>query len=362
MKRPTPKKKKVSVKSKDIRKIVIIFVVAFVALSLFLIFGRENAGQAIRYGEFKVGDGGIAVSGNINVDEKFTLPIKANIGIQKSTAFSFRFAFDPQFFQTSCDDKVFIPLQDKFIFEGEDYSLIRNCTLITPTNQLRDCRSFGLSRCSILSLELVWLADADEKNILRGEEILANLMFTARAVGTGKFVPQIKILNLYNEPIVLSMQESTLTVVTSALPEEPECSDDSDCAEGVCVDNVCEVLNLEFETVCSDTVDNDQDGDVDCDDSDCEDDTDCVAPTGPLDFAVEPQSLECDTRADCGGWRCAPNSVCEKESISCTNKVKYCEFVWMEGDIDKNFKLAKGDKYLIGSKLLEYFITAMSFS
>ncbi|MBU1111782.1 MAG: hypothetical protein ABIG93_04920 [archaeon] len=83
-----------------------------------------------------------------------------------------------------------------------------------------------------------------------------------------------------------------------------DCRQNSDCnVDEYCDSNNC-VLLVTTETICNDGIDNDADGDIDCDDTDCSGDVTCPC-TGDADcfegVCENNACVECRDPGDCGG-------------------------------------------------------------
>ncbi|MFH0701388.1 MAG: LamG-like jellyroll fold domain-containing protein [Candidatus Woesearchaeota archaeon] len=176
--------------------IIAVAIIALVALSLLLFFGKQFVGQAITFDVTGANQAGIFIyEGSFGtVGSSFTLPIKANLGGQKSVALKFNLTYDNSL--TIDCSKISSELDKKFVISG-------NSLVVTNTSTCANGK---------ITFEYAGLCKDDTcSNALTGDMILANITFTASASKDYYFnFTLLEVYNLSGENIILSVQNAKL--------------------------------------------------------------------------------------------------------------------------------------------------------
>ncbi len=104
-----------------------------------------------------------------------------------------------------------------------------------------------------------------------------------------------------------------------------DCTDNNQCTTDVCRNGVCTFSDngqcIQNETgLCSDSIDNDQDGNPDCDDTDCFEDVACARSEPPTPITCKPLSFSCGAPDASGTVYCslsARGNQCSASLFSC---------------------------------------------
>ena len=316
--------------------IAIITIGAIVVLAGLLFFTDVFVGKAIDYGApATVGEGGLYISGTEDVHTPFTVPIMANIALnKKSVAVQFEFEYGEGSHVSDCLNHPNNPIFDVLDAKVGDAAV----------HKFVSCAN------NVLKFEYAWLCnDKDCSNALSGIFTIAEIIMDAGVGDYDLTAKNINVLSLDDNVDLITSETGpvTITIKEEVEPEElicvpnqfyclsdvqsarcgPEgkvydsvtdcavgefcengeckflaveiCDDgknndkdwyvdcfDEDCAgkscgEGcVCSSELTEIdgkaVGTKIETKCDDTLDNDGDGKFDCDDEDCANDANCV--------------------------------------------------------------------------------------
>ncbi len=163
--------------------IAILTIVLLVGITLSLFFLQiRTAGKAIAVGEAKVGEAGIFLTEKtIEVGQQFKVPIKANLGSEKSVSFKFKLTLDDKLTSGGFDYTAL----NKFIsVDGEDVSIVKKVECELASGEVVFCGADSKS----ISVEVGWLCtDESCSNALKGNDVvLGEISLISKEKGPGK--------------------------------------------------------------------------------------------------------------------------------------------------------------------------------
>lgn len=326
-----PTSTKMSSDSKRVIVIASVTLFAVLILGAFLFFGQKFVGKAIAFDTTSIGSGkiGIPVSGSAEINEIVNLPVYANIGAEKSNAFSVKVQYSPLDFVEFQDVAVpeGIVILDKEI--GSDYVKIVGASLgdgeNAPPALTGKVNLFTLSFKVIDEGTVLLSVPGVEMYNEQGDEIIlasVNTEFTTKAkptvCGDGKKEgteecddgntiggdgcnEECKVICIDSDSgkegaslltkgtvkgtnvkgIFGSKSDECTSAYGGVKLGEYYCIDSKsydfavlDCPTGaVCQEGKC---LFSSEVNCADGVDEDTDGNIDCQDTDCKSDAACL--------------------------------------------------------------------------------------
>ena len=260
--------------------IAVIAIVAIFAITLLLFFAGSEVGQAIQFKSvLQVGEAGVLIEdGSIEkVGTVVKVPVKANLGDGKSTAFSFDLE-SKNGLDLRCQDLV---RKDDDFFSNNGFSVIKDV----------NCDDLG----NKVHVEYFWLCDGsdDECNLITGTVDLFEISVVADSIGAkGLEISNFQILDLDGNNLVNPEFIKRTVELNFA-----QCLENSDCDKSgiACIQNVCQK-------------DSDSDGLLDANDN----------------CPLVKNGNQLDSNKDGKGDACTV-SVCSKENFAACNNVEECK-------------------------------------
>lgn len=209
--------------------LAVIAAVTGIALLFLLFFLPKQVfvGKAVSFGTAtEEGFAGIFVApggGTANAGETIIVPVRANIGDQKSVSVGFSFTYDSAVLTPNCEN-IYDRLNARFTIpgnEGIDYDL--------TTRSEASCEE------GIITFEYSGLCAPPVEscpNAITGDSLLAEIVFTANVASEGTLLEfeTFDIFDLEVNPVGITFQDASLTIVGAPQEIETEAEEAAETA------------------------------------------------------------------------------------------------------------------------------------